>query len=350
MMKLLSTAILLLAAEALASKVNCSTKYTTGGFENKAGGTIPDTADEQLMAGMGKRSDNKFKAARSSKAPSIILVSRTGPVLTKGQATDTDKEAQRSYLPDLSRPQHRTAAVAAAALLPVVLPTLYVAYLNWAVRRVTTCTATPPPRTPSSLPKEVAANPDDWVVSCERVVSQPLPAGTLLLPLRTSSASSSTPSPLLTAYLRTTYRAFSWTPQALLIRAMLAEPERRASFAGGYIAGLSFARGDVVDGVYRVTSYEGCRGGGASGEVIELSIDVPRSYRGPPVRGLILSAVEEEEEEEGDGATVRFVNETWLWRKRDEKPTLLETPFGRWFHGLLAGWLVMKGLGGVTRK
>lgn len=73
---------------------------------------------------------------------------------------------------------------------------------------------------------------------------------------------------------------------------------------------------------------------------------MPRSYGGPPVRGLILSALEEEQ----DGAAVRFVNETWLWRRRDEKPTLLESGLGKWLHSPLAGWLVIKGLGAVTRR
>lgn len=250
-----------------------------------------------------------------------------------------------------------TAAAAAVVLLPVVLPTVYVVYLNWAVRRTTTCssgqlsqtastTSSTSPRTPKSLPADIVAGPDDWVVCYERVVSQPLSAASLVDKLRGSSATAS-PSPLFTQYLRATYKAFSWTPQAFLIRGMLAEPDRKASFDAAYIDGLKFADADVVDGVYAVTSYE--NGSSSRGvEVIELSIDVPPSYKGPPVRGLILSAIEMVGEDK-DGV-VQFVNETWLWRKRDEKPTLLESGLGKWFHSLLAGWLVMKGLGAVTRK
>lgn len=263
---------------------------------------------------------------------------------------------------DLGR--HRTAAVAAVALLPVILPSVYAVYLNWAVRRTTTCSSgqlsqpttttttssasRAPPTTPQSIPKDVLARPEDWVVCYERVVSRPIPAATLVHKLvrgGSSSGDEGSPSPLLTGYLRATFRAFGWTPQAFLIRGMLAEPERKASFDGAHIDALTFADGDVVDGVYKVTSYE--RGGRSrSAEAIELSIDMPRSYRGPPVRGLILSALEEEQ----DGAAVRFVNETWLWRKRDEKPTLLESGLGKWLHSLLAGWLVIKGLGAVTRR
>ncbi|KAJ6787755.1 hypothetical protein PWT90_04014 [Aphanocladium album] len=264
-------------------------------------------------------------------------------------------------VPDLHR--HRTAAV---ALLPVVLPAVYVVYLNWTVRCTTTCssgqlnpslsaTSNNAPNTPRSLPEEVTANPHDWVVCYERVVSRPLSAASLAHKLLghgrggdddDDDDAAAAPSPLLKAYLRTTYKAFSWTPQAFLIRGMLAEPDRRASFAAAHIDGLDFARGDVVDGVYAVTSYE--RQSKRGVEVIELSLDVPASYRGPPVRGLIMSAIEEEEEEQGAGRVV-FVNETWLWRKKDEKPTLLETGVGKWFHSLLAGWLITKGLGGVRK-
>ncbi|TQV92850.1 hypothetical protein IF1G_08774 [Cordyceps javanica] len=295
---------------------------------------------------------------------------------------------------DLGRHRVAVAVVAAATTTTVVLPTVYVAYLNWAVRRRTTCSSgqlspppadqasasSVPPRTPRSLPDEVMANPEEWVVSYERVVSRPIPAAMLVHKLRgggddhdKQTTAGSSPSPLLTTYLRTTYKAFGWTPQAFLIRGLLAEPERRASFGAAHIDGLAFADGDVVDGVYKVTSYQyrqsssssSSKGGSSSSaEVIELSIDVPRSYKGPAVRGLILSAVEEEEGEvEGPpvsamppptttttAVAVRFVNETWLWRKRDEKPTMLESGLGRWFHSLLAGWLVMKGLGGVVRR
>ncbi|OAA36718.1 hypothetical protein BBO_07997 [Beauveria brongniartii RCEF 3172] len=268
-------------------------------------------------------------------------------------------------LPDLGR--HR---MATAALLPVVLPTVYVVYLNWAVRRHTSSTSgqLPPsstaaaaasvPRTPQSLPADALACPQDWVVSYERVVSRPVPAASLVAKLlRRGGIDESSPSPLLTAYLRTTYKAFSWTPQAFLIHGMLAEPERKASFGAAHIDGLRFARGDVVDGVYRVTSYDGGAKSSSSSsssedkavvDVVELSIDVPRSYKGPAVRGIVVSAIEPLV---GDGEdAVQFVNETWLWRKKDEKPTLLESGLGQWFHRLLAGWLVMKGLGGVTRK
>jgi hypothetical protein len=43
-----------------------------------------------------------------------------------------------------------------------------------------------------------------------------------------------------------------------------------------------------------------------------------------------------------------LINETWMWRLVDEKPTMLESPIGRWFHRLLAGWLVLKGISGVS--
>lgn len=84
-----------------------------------------------------------------------------------------------------------------------------------------------------------------------------------------SSGDEDSPSPLLTSYLRATFRAFGWTPQAFLIRSMLAEPERKASFDGAHIDALTFAGGDVVDGVYKVTSYD--RGGQGAGAQRRLS-------------------------------------------------------------------------------
>lgn len=289
---------------------------------------------------------------------------------------------------DLAR--HKTAA---AALLPVLLPTAYVVYLNWTVRRSTTCIsgthskykaateAAPEPRIPNSLPEEVVAHPSEWVVCYERVVSQPVATAALIDALNhdkggnarksgtSGSDSDSTasplftrpsplftrPSPLFTSYLRSTYKAFSWTPQAFLIRAMLAEEDRRASFGAGYIESLAFADGDIVDGVYRVTSYEHGSECQRGLEAIELSIDVPASYKGPPVRGLIMSAIQPVVTADDDGAAsapperILFVNETWLWRRKEEKATLLESAFGKWFHSLLAGWLVKKGLAGLAR-
>lgn len=249
--------------------------------------------------------------------------------------------------------RHRTAV---AALLPIVAPAVYVAYLNWTVSRSVTGSTTGQlprskdaastkqllPAKPQSLPVDVVENPDEWVVSYERVVSLPLDASMLISAPGKSTTGG--PSPLFCRYLHGVYRAFSWTPQAFLIRAMMAEPLRRESFSAKYINSLAFNEGDIVDGVYKVSHYGAYTG--RAMETLELVLDTPSSYKGPPVRGLILSSIEPAPSVDGEDK-VYMVNETWLWRGKDEKPSMLEGGLGSWFHTLLAGWLIKKGLAGL---
>jgi hypothetical protein len=44
------------------------------------------------------------------------------------------------------------------------------------------------------------------------------------------------------------------------------------------------------------------------------------------------------------GAQVVFLNNTFMWRKKDEKHVLLEGSVGRWMHQLTAMWLVDSGV------
>lgn len=205
------------------------------------------------------------------------------------------------------------------------------------------------PAEPHSLPTEVKDSPSQWVVTYERVVSLPFPPSSLGQSL--SFEPRTEPSRLLQDWLRTTHKAFSRTPQALLIRGALSEPLNKGSFDKKWIENLSFNPGDIVNGVYRVSCYE--KDQTTSSERVELLIDIPSSYKGPTVRGLILSAIEAAPSVSSDhrGASeenIVFVNETWMWRLVDEKPTMLESSFGQWFHRLLAGWLILKGVSGVT--
>lgn len=203
------------------------------------------------------------------------------------------------------------------------------------------------PLLPESLPAEVVKSRSEWVVSFERATSNPVSLTTLEAQqddaVDQPSDAASQPSRLLKEYLQAAHVAFSWTPQAMMIRAMLKEQECRDSFTRRWIQGLSFGIGDLVNGVYEVSHYAKVDQAGA--ERVELLIHTPPSYTGPPVRGLILSVIEPAASE--TAGMVVFVNETWLWRKRDEKPTLLESRFGKWFHGLLASWLVVKGMTAV---
>lgn len=250
-------------------------------------------------------------------------------------------------------------ATTALAILPVAAPVAYFLYWNWRIGSITTSnsgrfeakqTATAAHKTdiepPKSLPEEVTEDPSQWVVSYERVVSRPLQLEDLTNRVDPQKPEIAQPSALFTSYLRATHKAFSWTPQAFLIRSLLKEPLNRASFNTKWIENLDFKDGDIVNGVYKVSHVSSDKNTHA--ERVELLIDTPASYDGPAVRGLILSATEPNKSEETDSAEqhdgISFINETWMWRLKEEKPTLLESRFGGWFHGLLAGWLIVKGM------
>ncbi|POR38594.1 Uncharacterized protein TPAR_01211 [Tolypocladium paradoxum] len=262
----------------------------------------------------------------------------------------------------------------ALIVLPVAIPVAYLVYLNRAIRKSTTSIAgrrqppslSPPashqPRDPASLPADVKSDSSQWVVAYERVISNPIPTSSLAyavaepstLPHSSPDGPSTTqPSTLLREYIRATHVAFSWTPQAVLIRAMIKEADIRRSFDGAWIDSLAFSPGELVNGVYRVSHHQKARS--TVSERVEFTMEVPASYKGPSVRGLIVAGIEpataadSQRSDETDKAEhVVFVNETWMWRQAEKKPTLLETPFGKWFHTQLAGWLIMKGLRAVV--
>lgn len=260
---------------------------------------------------------------------------------------------------------NRPTATTTLVLLPVVIPVAYVFYTSWTVYRNTTSVSgtlpsrdessapgTSHPVEPHSLPDEIANDRSRWVVAYEKVVSKPLlPSSLGYLPEQSSPSGSTTqPSRLLQQVSRAMHKAFSRTPQATIIRRAISEPLNKGSFDPEWIDNLSFKLGDIVNGVYKVSSVTNDEATGS--ERVELLIDIPPSYKGPSVRGLILAAIEPAPSADSDhkGAVERkivFVNETWMWRPVDEKPTLLETSFGRWFHRLLAGWLVLKGITGA---
>lgn len=259
---------------------------------------------------------------------------------------------------------NRPTTTTTLVLLPVVIPVAYIFYTSWTVYRNTTSVSgrlptrqeasaseRSHPAEPHSLPPKVKDSPSQWVVTYERVVSLPCPPSSLEEPL--PSGPRTGPSRLLQTWLRTTHKAFSRTPQAIFIRGALSEPLNKGSFDKNWIENLSFNPGDIVNGVYRVSCYDNDQT--TSSERVELLIDIPASYKGPTVRGLILSAIEPASSacsthQEAPEENIVFVNETWMWRLVDEKPTLLESSFGRWFHRLLAGWLTLKGISGVTGK
>lgn len=257
----------------------------------------------------------------------------------------------------------------------------------------TTTTTTTPPR-PITLPDEInldTINPDipdewtdddtnTWILAYERLTSHPIPLS-LLPPLPLLSSPSDSPltnphphNPALTTYLRTTMTSFRSTPQAHLLRSSIRHDAPTAqSFDRAFIANLGFSLGDRVNGFWKV-AYRGVgpsthlaaepkegegegEGGGGDWQVerVEMALDAPRSYRGKRVNGIVVAGMERvalERNGEGDGDReedgVVFVNETWMWRRQGEAPVLLESGLGRWFHVVMSGWLVMRGVRAVV--
>ena len=136
--------------------------------------------------------------------------------------------------------------------------------------------------------------------------------------------------------------AFSWTPQAFILKASAGDEAVKRTFDTAYIRALDFRENDRLNGFWRVV-YRGDGGKKTGSERVEMALDAPACYKGPVVRGLVVAGVERQ----GDGGVV-FVNETWMWRRQSESPVLLEGGFGRWIHVVLSGWLVLKGMAAVT--
>ncbi|CAG9994330.1 unnamed protein product [Clonostachys byssicola] len=254
---------------------------------------------------------------------------------------------------------------------PLVIPAIYVAFLTYNISRSTESSngiqypkgspqrlvqrhgedGNAMPEKPASLPDDVRSEGSDWVLAYERVASVPVPLRSLALsPAGTLSGS---PSPLLRAYTSGAHVAFSSTPQAILIRALV-DTETKRTFEASWIRNLQFEPGDIVNGAYKV-SYSG-QGNETGSERIELMIQAPPSYKGPVPNGLILSEIVLIEgtpvgslpgDSAGDGHVV-FINETWMWRKESEKPTFVEAKLSGWMHSLMAGWLITKGISAVS--
>jgi hypothetical protein len=233
------------------------------------------------------------------------------------------------------------------AILPLAIPIGYLSYLDRAVatqcktatgirdRRKRIATIPPTIPRPVTLPQEVDSDDSEWVLAYERIVSRPLDLSSIPYDLETDLAT------VLTTYVRATMTAFSWTPQAFVLRASAGDDAVKETFDSQFIQGLSFRGDERVNGFWRVTH----RGdGGVEGnERVEMALDAPPTYRGPVIRGVIVAGMERQ----GDGDVV-FVNETWMWRRQGEAPVLLEGRIGQWLHVVLSGWLVMKEVKAVS--
>lgn len=94
-------AALLLAGEALASKIAYACRYNGKGIdgkdrvvtEQKAGGTVPDDKDNDVLNDIGTWSSNKFSAKKNART-GIIIVTNTEVAADKSTATNENNEAQ----------------------------------------------------------------------------------------------------------------------------------------------------------------------------------------------------------------------------------------------------------------
>ncbi|KAI0843998.1 hypothetical protein F5Y00DRAFT_213662 [Daldinia vernicosa] len=264
------------------------------------------------------------------------------------------------------------------ALAPVAIPAAYIVYLQRSLARHTAASAliSPPDSLSSAssaegasdkdaLPSDVRHHPEQYVVARERVTSALVPVSSLRPEFISKKGNLSG---LLDSYLSATMTAFSWTPQALLLARMassLPDPEAyRRTFDAEYLAACRFRPGDRVCGVYVVRSRSRSKGR------VVLDLAPPEGWTGPVVGGALVVGFdvvdvdragrgrrnEREREREGKGkgkdegeGEVRFVNETVMWREKEGgKATLLEGWVGRWFHTMMARWLVVKGVEAVT--
>lgn len=208
-----------------------------------------------------------------------------------------------------------------------------------------------------SLPLDIRQIKADY----HRDSSRPLPSSA------TPSTTSSSPSSqrilsdildldaLINAYLRKTMTMFAvYTPQAYVMRLHPSvrrhHPARhqvaaRDTFERGYLSTCDFVPSDRVCGVYVVE--ERRRRSGGVEVILRISLPSGGEMRDAPSGVLRLSVKEALGSDSGSGKDttrkIQFINETVLWREGESKPVFLESGFGRWVHGLMAAWLVVRG-------
>ncbi|KAI0183146.1 hypothetical protein EV127DRAFT_447840 [Xylaria flabelliformis] len=261
--------------------------------------------------------------------------------------------------------------LALLAAAPIVLPAAYMVYVLQQSAQRTTASATVTPPDPLvdrsltakenseagevdggggdtlAIPPAVLAAPDNYVISRERVVSEAIPLDNILV-ISLQDRGSGSGRGLLETYLATTMRMFTWTPQAFVMKFMVSRIPGGAAhantFSSTYLDACTFELGDRVCGVYRVRE----RVCDPKGVRILLDLSPPEGWKGPVVSGVLDCGFVVEKK--GDESFVRFVNETVLWRRRDEKPTLLEGTVSRWLHTLMVSWMMVRGVEAVACK
>jgi hypothetical protein len=211
-------------------------------------------------------------------------------------------------------------------VIPIITPALYVVWVDYSLsRKISTSTSSgPKAQKEPSKPEDVPS--DSQALVFHESASKAIPSEKLKLYGDTGS--------LLTAYMCSNMKLFTSTPQAFLIRRMIASPEERISFEASYLEALTFQPGDRVCGVYVVSRRKDSK--------IELRLSTPSSYRGPVFQGILVITIEER-----GGQTV-FLNDVWLWRRKGEPRVPIEGTVGRWMHLLFAKWLIEKATKAVT--
>ncbi|KAI1815531.1 hypothetical protein GGS20DRAFT_542846 [Poronia punctata] len=223
------------------------------------------------------------------------------------------------------------------ALAPVFIPTTYAACVLYRCAKRTSATTRIESSSSSSdiaLPPAVsAAAQGQYVISRERIESEvvvvPIP-GTL-------QQEDEEEDRLIERYLSTTMRMFTYTPQAYIMKSMVSRLTVADTFSPEYLSACRFEPGDRVCGVYVVRERIGSR------RVI-LDLSPPEGWNGPVVSGVLDCGFVVVEKDRKGG---RFFNETVMWRRLDEKPTLLEGAVGRVLHGLMVRWMVVRGVEAV---
>ncbi|KAK7744643.1 hypothetical protein SLS53_003530 [Cytospora paraplurivora] len=98
----ITLAAILLAGDALASKISYACRYNGKDLkgnakvvsEQKAGGTIPDDKDNDVINNIGTWSSHKFSAKKNART-GIIIVTNATPADSKSAATTENNEAQQ---------------------------------------------------------------------------------------------------------------------------------------------------------------------------------------------------------------------------------------------------------------
>lgn len=102
-LKLITLAGLLLASQAIASRISYTAYNKSGGvnksgnWETKAGGRIPDERDEEVTTDIGEWSNGRFSAAQNTRT-GIIIVKALVDADDKTGATNLNNEAQQLVL------------------------------------------------------------------------------------------------------------------------------------------------------------------------------------------------------------------------------------------------------------